>query len=229
MKTIGLIGGITWHSTLDFYRLLNETVNRRMGGAHSAKVIMDSLDFASIKEMTIGNDWDGLADTMINSAQRLETAGASCLLMGANTMHHIADRVQAAITIPLIHIAVATGTEIQRSGITKVALLGTQYTMKLDFYKDKLAGMGISTLIPAEEDIHFINNTIYEEFANGLFTPETRERYLQIIAGLAMEGAGGVIMGCTEIPILLKNSNCSIPLFDTAKCHVEAAVDLVME
>lgn len=229
MKTIGLIGGITWHSTLDYYRLLNETVNRRMGGAHSAKVIMDSLDFAYIKEMTIGNDWDGLAATMIESAQRLETAGASCLLIGANTMHRIADRVQGAITIPLVHIAEATGVEILKSGINKVALLGTQYTMKLDFYKEKLAGMGISTLIPSGEDINYINYTIYEEFANGLFTPETRERYMQIIAGLANEGAGGVIMGCTEIPILLKNSNCSIPLFDTAKCHVEAAVDLVMK
>jgi len=229
MRTIGLIGGITWHSTLDYYRLLNETVNRRMGGAHSAKIIMDSIDFAPIREMTFAEDWDGLAHTMIKSAQKLEMAGASCLLIGANTMHHIADRVQDSISIPLVHIAEATGAAVQKAGITQVALLGTRYTMKMEFYKNKLAGMGISTLIPDEEAIDFINSTIYEEFANGVFTDAAREQYLQIIEGMAREGACGVIMGCTEIPILLKNSNCSIPLFDTAKCHAEAAVNLVME
>ncbi len=223
-----MIGGITWHSTLDYYRLLNTGLQERLGSDHSAKIILNSVDFAPVKELTYKEDWDGLAAMMSDAAQTLEKAGASCLMIGANTMHHIADRVQAAVNIPLIHIADATAGFIKKEGVKTVALLGTRYTMQLPFYRDKLLTHGITTIIPDEDSIAYINHTIYEEFAKGNFTAAARERYLQIIAGLAEKGAGGAILGCTEIPILLKDTPAGLPLFDTAHCHVEAALDFAL-
>jgi len=207
MKTIGLIGGLTWYSTLDYYRLLNTEVNKRLGGDHSAKLILDSVDFAVIKTLTQKEDWEGIAAIMVEAARVIETAGASCLMIGANTMHNIADRVQAAINIPIIHIADAAAVAIKGKGLNTVALLGTRYTMQMDFYKNKLANKGIETLIPCSEDIQYVNDAIYTEFSKGLFLPATKERYLQIISSLQSQGAQGVVFGCTEIPILVKQED----------------------
>ena len=229
MKTIGLIGGITWHSTLDYYRLLNEEMNNRLGGSHAAKIILNSLDFAEIKILTEQQDWDGIAVIMCKAAKAVEAAGADCLLIGANTMHNIADKVEPVINIPVIHIAEATAAEVKNKNLKTVALLGTKYTMQLDFYKNKLADQGISTIIPMSDDIEFINHSIYSEFSKGLFLPETKKKYLLIIDKLVKLGAEGIIFGCTEIPILIKQADCSVPVFDTAHIHSMAAVDFALQ
>ena len=228
MKTIGIIGGITWHSTVDYYRQLNEMVNAKLGGVHSAKIVLYSAEFSEIKTLTEAGDWKALADIVTRAAVSLQGAGAECILIGANTMHHIADEVQAAITIPLIHIGTVTAEAIQHKKIKKVALLGTKYTMQMAFYKDKLAAYHIETIIPAEKDILYINNAIYNEFGAGIFLPETKKEILRIIDGLIKEGAEGIILGCTEIPILIKPEDCSVPVFDTALIHTAAAVKFAL-
>lgn len=229
MKTIGLIGGLTWYSTLDYYRLLNELVNKSQGGSHAAKIILNSVDFGEIEVLTKKQDWDALAVVMCEAAKSIELAGANCLMIGANTMHKIADEVQAAISIPVIHIADAVASAIKAKGLKKVALLGTKYTMQLDFYKTKLAAAGIEVIIPGEADIELINNAIYDEFSKGVFLPERKAEYLQIINSLIAQGAGGVILGCTEIPILIKQEDCTIPVFDTAFIHTDAAVKFALD
>lgn len=227
-KTIGLIGGITWLSTLDYYRLINQLTNEQLGGSSSAKILMYSLNFEEIKNLTFTGNWDGIANIMISIAQNLETAGADCILLGANTMHHIADKVRAAINIPLIHIAEVTTTTIKLKGLQTVALLGTKYTMQLPFYTNKLAEEGIKTIIPEQVDIDFINESIYTELGNNIFLPATKQKYLNIIAKLTAQGAEGVILGCTEIPIMIKQSDCKIPVFDTALIHATAAVHFAL-
>ena len=229
MKTIGLIGGITWHSTMDYYRLINELTNQRLGGVHSARIILHSLEFDEIKTLTQQLDWDALADLMKFHAKKIEAAGAECLLIGANTMHHIADIVQDAINIPLIHVAGAVGEVIKERHIKQVALLGTKYTMQMNFYKSRLAQKGIAVLIPGEEDIVFIDDAIYNEMAKGQFLPQTGKRFISIIESLYRKGAEGVVFGCTEIPILVKQEDCSLPIFDSALIHASAAVDFALE
>lgn len=229
MKTIGLIGGITWYSTLDYYRLLNEGINKKLGGSHAAKIILTSVDFAEIKILTEQQDWNSIAVIMCGAAKTIENAGADCIMIGANTMHNIADKVIAAINIPVIHIADAVGEAIKQKELKTVALLGTKYTMQMDFYKNKLASHGILTIIPSGTDIEFINDTIYKEFGKGIFLPETKKQYLHIIDKLIRQGAEGVIFGCTEIPILIKQSDCTVPVFDTAYIHSMAAVDFVLQ
>ena len=224
MKTIGLIGGLTWYSTLDYYRLLNELTNKTLGGSHAAKIILNSVDFAEIKVLTEKQDWDGIAIIMCKAAKDIEAAGAACVMIGANTMHKIADEIQAAITIPVIHIATAVAASIKKKRIKKIALLGTKYTMQMDFYKNKLAAGGITVIIPNQEDIEFINNSIYNEFSKGIFLPERKLQYLRIIQLLTEQGAEGIILGCTEIPILIKQEDCNLPVFDTTFIHAEAAV-----
>ncbi len=227
-KTIGFIGGLTWHSTLDYYRLLNQLTNNKLGGAASAKILMYSVNFEEIKTLTYANNWDGIATIMIGIANRLETAGADCILLGANTMHHIADRVSDGINIPLIHIAEVTADAIKLKGLQTVALLGTKYTMQLPFYINKLAVKNIKTIVPVQADIDFINDTIYNEMGKGIFLPATKEKYLEIIEKLRVQGAEGLILGCTELPILIKQSDCSIPVFDTALIHATAAVEFAL-
>ncbi len=228
MKTIGLIGGITWYSTLDYYRLLNELVNKRAGGVHSAKIILNSVDFAEIKALSFSEDWESIAVIMAKAAKSIEAGGADCLVIGANTMHNVADKIQAAVAIPVIHIAEAVAKVISEQGLKKVALLGTRYTMKMDFYKEKLAAQNIEVVIPDENGVEYINESIYEEFSKGIFLPERKKEFLAIIDKLIAQGAEGVIFGCTEIPILLKQSDCSIPVFDTGFIHAEAAVAFAM-
>lgn len=228
MKTIGLIGGITWLSTLDYYRLLNQKINERLGGVSSAKLIISSVNFAQVKELTVTNNWQGLATLMSSEAKKLEQAGADCVLIGANTMHNIAEQVQSVINVPLIHIADETAKEILKQNLKKVALLGTKYTMQLDFYKAKLATHGIETIIPNETDIEYINNCIYNEMGKGIFLPERKTEFINIINQLKEQGAEGVILGCTEIPILLKQDDSPIPVFDTTLIHATAAVNFAL-
>jgi len=228
MKPIGLIGGLTYVSTIDYYRHLNELANEKLGGSETVEIIMHSVNFGVIKKLTEANDWKELAVHMRKAATELETAGAGCLLIGANTMHKIADDVQAAIKIPVIHIAEAVAKEILKHGLKKVGLLGTKYTMQLPFYSDHLAKYGIETIIPEQDDVDYINYTIYNEFSKNIFTAEAKKNYLNIISKLKARGAEGIIGGCTEIPILLKQDDLDIPLFDTAKIHSAAGVEYVL-
>ncbi len=229
MKTIGIVGGLTWLSTIDYYRLLNQGVNEKLGGVSSAKIILHSVEFAEIKKLTVAGEWDGIAAILIKAAQGLERAGADCLLIGANTMHKIADTIQQAINIPIIHIAEATADAVNKKQLSKVALLGTKYTMLLDFYKTKLAAKNITTIVPGAEDITFINDSIYEEMGKGIFLPETKARYIPIINKLVEQGAQGIVLGCTEIPIIIKQSDSPVPVFDTTSIHVNAAVKFALE
>lgn len=228
MKPIGLIGGLTYVSTLEYYRYLNELANQRLGGSESIDIIMYSVNFGEIKKLTEADDWKNIAMIICKVAKLIEDNGAACLLIGANTMHKIADEVQAAVKIPVIHIAETVAREIKKEGLKKVGLLGTRYTMQLGFYSDHLAKHGIETIIPEQEDIEFINYTIYDEFSKNIFTAATKSKYLNIISKLKEKGIEGIIGGCTEIPILLKQSDCDIPLFDTAKIHSAAGVDHVL-
>ena len=228
MKTIGLIGGITWHSTLDYYRLINQMMNEKLGGDASAKILMSSLNFEEIKSLTIAEDWDGIASVILTEVTKLEEAGADCMLLCANTMHKIAEEIEVSLSVPLIHIAEETGKEIVNKQLSTVALLGTRYTMLLDFYKDKLSEQGLKTIIPNEEEIHYINSAIYNEMGNGIFLPERKEGFLKIINRLISEGAEGIILGCTEIPILIKQEDVSVPVFDTTAIHSAAAVEFAL-
>jgi aspartate racemase len=225
MKTIGLVGGLTWHSSLDYYRYINQQVNERLGGDEAAQIILYSVNYGVIKERTQAGDWKTIAGIICQAARNTELAGADCLLLGANTMHHIAEEVAAAINIPLIHVADAAADAILEKGITTVALLGTKYTMQFDFYKNRLAARGIATLVPSANDMEIINQGIYEELGKGILRPETKQQYLAIIEKLIQNGAGGVILGCTEIPLLIKQADCQVPVFDTTLLHATAAVE----
>ena len=224
MKTIGLIGGLTWLSTLDYYRLLNEKINEKLGGVESGRIILYSVNFAEIKILTENGQWDAIANIMIEAARKLEQAGSDCIIVGANTMHKIADEIQQSINIPLIHIAEVTARQIKKQELHKVALLGTKYTMQFDFYKKKLADLGIHTIIPGNNEIEMINTAIYSEMSKGNFLPVTKQRILAVIEELVKKGAEGVILGCTEIPILIKQEDCKVPVFDTTQIHANAAV-----
>ena len=223
MKTIGLVGGTGWVSTLDYYRYFNELVFKNTDGESTAEVLINSVNYPAIAKLTAAGKWDEITKIITNAALALQTAGAECILLGANTMHHIAPQVKAAINIPFIHIAEETGKEISKKGIKKVALLGTKYTMQLPFFKDVLASMGIETIIPYENDIEIINDGIYKELALGIVTAVTKENYLQIMQKLQHAGAEGIILGCTEIPLLVKPNDFDLPLFDTTFIHASAA------
>lgn len=228
MKPIGLIGGLTYVSTIEYYRYLNELANARLGDAEAAVIIMYSVNFGAIKVLTEAEDWDKIAVMMCDVAKKIEKAGAACLLLGANTMHKVADDVQAAIKIPIIHIAEAVAKDIKRHGSGKVGLLGTRFTMQENFYRDHLINYGIETIIPDQDDIEFINFTIYNEFSKNIFSAKTKAAYLGIISKLKKKGVEGIIMGCTEIPSLINQSDCDLPLFDTVKIHSAAGVDFVL-
>jgi aspartate racemase len=228
MKTIGIIGGTTWVSTVDYYRLINQKVNKRLGGNHSARIILYSVDFADVvRYKAEGND-DALKKMILDAANKLDYAGAECLLLGANTIHIMAGFIQERIPIPLIHIGEETAKVVSAQGITKAGLLGTKVTMVKDFYREKLAGHQIETIIPGIRDRDYINRTIFEEFSKEIFTAEATSRYREIIGELAEKGAEGIILGCTEIPLLLKQEDFDIPLFNTTDIHAEAAVNFAL-
>jgi len=228
MKTIGLIGGLTWISTQDYYRLFNEMVNAKLGGANAAKVIMHSVNFEDIKTLTFANDWVGIRDILCDIASKLEEAGADCIVVGANTMHKVARDIQRAVSIPLIHIATETSLVVHKQGLQRVALLGTKYTMEADFFPAKLFENEVHVIIPNHFDREVINDAIYNELGKNIFRPETKTAILEIINKLAKEGAEGVVLGCTEIPLLIKQSDCAIPVFDTTFIHAQAAVEFAL-
>ena len=228
MKTIGLIGGLTWVSTIEYYRALNEITNEKRGGHETAEVLMFSVNFGEIKKLTEANDWDGLAALMRAAAKRLEDAGADCLMISANTMHKIYDEVQPAVTIPIFHIADAAARAITKLRLKKVALLGTKYTMQLPFYSERLARHQIETVIPEGEDIETLNLIIYNELGKNLLLPESKQFFLDVIKKMVDRGAEGIILGCTEIPLLIKPSDCQVPVFDTAFLHAEMAVEFAL-
>ena len=226
MKTIGLLGGMSWESSIEYYRIINETVTSRLGGLHSADCLMYSVDFAEIEALQHTGDWNQLTQTMVAAAQRLEDGGAECLVICTNTMHKMADEIQSSIRIPLLHIADAAGAAIQAKGLTTVGLLGTRFTMEGDFYRARLAQkFGLQVLIPEETDRETVHRVIYQELVNGEIREESRQAFLNIINGLQNQGAQGIILGCTEIPLLVRQSDVPIPVFDTTQLHSEAAVD----
>lgn len=223
MKTIGLIGGISWVSTADYYRLINESINEKLGGLNFSQCIIYSFNYADIKKNNDANDWDANFKMVSEASVHLKNAGASAIVLCANTMHLIAEKLEQAIGIPVIHIAAVTAAAIKEKKIKKVGLLGTKFTMELDFFKSKLSAHGIEAIIPGEEDREFVHYTIYEELGRGVLKEETRQRYLSIIRGLIDRGAEGLILGCTEIPLLIQQPDVPVPLFDTTKIHVAAA------
>jgi len=226
MKTIGLIGGMSWESSIEYYRIINQTVNERLGGVHSAKSLMYSFDFADIEALQRDGDWDQMTQEMINAAQTLEQGGADLLVICTNTMHRMADDVQAAVSIPLLHITDATAQAIKAQNIDTVGLLGTRFTMEGDFYRMRLEEKhGLTVLIPPETERETVHRVIYEELVKGEIRESSQNAYIKIIEGLHTRGAQGVILGCTEIPLLVKQSDVSIPIFDTTTIHAQAAVD----
>jgi len=229
MKTIGLLGGMSWESTSEYYRIINQTVNRRLGGLHSAQCLMYSFDFAKIETLQHQGNWEALTLEMTKAARTMEGAGADVLMICTNTMHRMADQVQEAIKIPLLHIADATASAVKFKQITTVGLLGTRFTMEADFYRGKLEQVhGLSVLVPDQTGRETIHRVIYEELVKGEIIDSSREAYLDIITDLNQQGAQGVILGCTEIPMLIKQKDVSIPVFDTTRCHAEAAVDFAL-
>lgn len=228
MKTIGLIGGLTWYSSIDYYRYINEFVNKKLGGDEAGRIILYSVNYGEIKKLTHQNNWAAIADIICNAAIKLQNTGADIILLGANTMHYIFNNVEKAVSIPILHIADATAIEIKNKNLKKVALLGTKYTMQFDFFKKRLAQFGIKTLIPCEPEIEIINSAIYNELAKGIFLRETKEKFLTVINNLKQHGAEGVILGCTEIPLLIKQDDCDVPVFDTTLIHASAAVEFAL-
>ncbi|GIQ60127.1 aspartate racemase [Flavobacterium collinsii] len=226
MRIIGLIGGISWVSTADYYKLINEGINDKLGGLNFSECLIYSFNYADIKKNNDANDWDSTFNMLLKGCQFLQQGGAEAIVLCANTMHLIAERLQEAIDIPIIHIATATAVEIQKEAIKKVGLLGTKFTMELDFFKDKLAENGIETIIPKNDaDRDFMHATIFEELGRGLVTEGTKRRYLEIANQLIEEGAEGIILGCTEIPLVIKPEDISVPVFDTTLIHSMAAVE----
>jgi aspartate racemase len=229
MKIIGLIGGMSWESSAVYYKIINETVKKRLGGLHSAKILMYSVDFEEIETLQHAGEWEKAAQYMVNAAQRVEKGGADCVVICTNTMHKMADEVQAAIGIPLLHIADATAEKIVAQKVTVVGLLGTKFTMEKDFYKKRLTQYGITTLIPGDNERAHIHDIIYNELCLGVIKDESKENMKKIIENLVLRGAEGIILGCTEIPLLIQQKDCSVPLFDTTFIHAEAAVDFALQ
>ena len=228
-RTIGIIGGMSWESTQTYYQLINQGVKRELSGLHSADILLHSLDFALIEALQSQNDWEAMADVLVESGLRLKAAGAQGLLIATNTMHKVADEVQTATELPLIHIADATAAAIKAAGISKIALLGTNFTMTQDFYKQRLVEAGLTVMVPEESERNEVHRIIYEELCQGQFTDESRQRYIAIIEQLAEQSAEGVILGCTEIGLLIQQADSPIPVFDTTQIHAEAAVRFLIK
>ncbi len=229
MKTIGLIGGMSWESSAIYYNLINQKIKAKLGGFHSAKCVMVSVDFAEIEQLQHHNDWDELDKRMIKAAQQLEAAGADLIVLCTNTMHLCSEKMIKNTNIPFLHIATPTAEAIQTQGLKKVALLGTKFTMEKQFYKDILQAHGIQTMIPNEKDRTLVHDIIYTELVKGVFSETSKNVFQNIIKKLANDGAEGVILGCTEILLLIKSNDVSIPIFDTTTLHSESAVAMALE
>jgi len=228
MKTIGLVGGLSWYSSIDYYRYINQAVNKKLGGDEAAKMVIYSVNYGEIVKLTKQNNWAAIVEIIKNAVIKVHNSGAEIILLGANTMHHIFDNIEPVVSVPLLHIADATAKAIQNKKIKTIGLLGTKYTMQFDFFKNRLAQSEIKTLIPNEKEIEIINSSIYTELAKGITLPQTKENYLEIINKLKQQGAEGIILGCTEIPMLIKQEDCDIPLFDTTFIHANAAVEFAL-
>lgn len=230
MKTIGLLGGMSWESSLEYYRIINDEVKTRLGGLHSAECLLWSFDFAEIEALQMAGDWDGAARRMVDAAQRLERGGAQGLVICTNTMHKLAPQVEAAISIPILHIADATARLIRADGLKTIGLLGTRFTMEHDFYKGRLIDQfGLEVLIPNDDERTLIHDVIYNELCLGVVRDESRAAYLEIMTRLAAQGAEGIILGCTEITLLIKPEHTSLRLYDTTHLHALAAVDWALD
>lgn len=228
MKTLGLIGGLSWLSTAVYYRTINQLVNERLGGSNSARLILYSVNFNDFRVLQEAGDWKRVEAMLSDIAVRLEKAGADCVMMCTNTPHLVADGVKERLTVPFLHIADETAREIVRRKAGKVALLGTRFTMERPFFKDRLSKYGVHTVIPGEADREFIHSSIFDELTKGVFKAETRRRYLAIIDALRKDGAEGVVLGCTELPLLLDKVDCGLPVYDTTAIHSKAAVDFAL-
>jgi aspartate racemase len=230
MKVIGLIGGMSWESTAEYYRIINQKIKERLGGHHSGRILLYSVNFSEIEKLQREGRWEAATEFMCEAAMRVELGGADCILICTNTMHKMAAEVQKAITIPLLHIADATAMEIKKRGIGRVALLGTKYTMEEEFYKGRLrTRYGFEVIIPPEDDRNIINQTIYDELCLGKVEGESKKVFVRIIKNLKERGAEGVILGCTEISLLIKEKDSPLELFDTTAIHAQAAVDFALK
>ena len=229
MKCIGLLGGMSWESTVSYYQALNRGVRAQLGGLHSARVLLNSVDFAEIERLQHAGDWPATARLLAAEARKLQDGGADFLLIGTNTMHKVAPEIEAAIDIPLLHIADATAARLRADGITRVGLLGTRFTMEQEFYKGRLQDrFGLAVLVPDEAGRERVHRIIYDELCLGEIRESSRAEYLAIIAGLAAAGAEAVILGCTEIALLVGDAKAAVPLYDTTAIHAEAAVALAL-
>lgn len=228
MKTIGLLGGMSWESTQTYYRLLNEGVKTRLGGLHSAKIVLYSVDFADIEALQHKGEWGATARILSDAALSLEKAGADFLVIGTNTMHKVAPEIEQVLRIPLLHIADATAKVLARDGISRVGLLGTRFTMEQAFYRERLENAGIDVVIPDEPQRHLIHRVIYEELCLGQVVADSRRAYLEVVDSLAERGAEAVILGCTEIGLLIRQADTPVPLYDTTGIHAAQAVELAL-
>ena len=228
MKTIGLIGGMSWESTASYYRIITQGVKARLGGLHSAKIVLNSVDFADVEAMQQAGDWQLSAELLKSSARSLEAAGAQCIMICTNTMHKVADEVAATVSLPLIHVADATARVLSAKGVTKVALLGTRFTMSEPFYKIRLEQRGVDVVVPTDDEQKVIHDIIYQQLCLGDIRDDSKQQYLDIINSLQHQGAQGVVLGCTEIGLLISQQDTDIPLFDTAEIHANAAIEFAL-
>lgn len=228
MKTIGLLGGMSWESTQTYYRLLNEGVKTRLGGLHSAKIVLYSVDFADIEALQHKGDWGATARILSDAALSVQKAGADFLMIGTNTMHKVAPEIEQAIGIPLLHIADATAQVLKKDGATRIGLLGTRFTMEQAFYRERLEATGIDVLTPNESQRDEVHRVIYEELCQGEIKPDSRHTYLDIVSSLSGRGAQAVILGCTEIGLLISQADTEVPLYDTTEIHAAQAVELAL-
>ena len=229
MKTIGLIGGMSWESTVPYYRLVNEGIKARLGGLHSAKVVLYSVDFHEIEQLQRDGDWDAAGELLAEAARRLQAAGADLLVLCTNTMHKVAPQMEAAVSIPLLHIADGTATAIKAAGHRTVGLLGTRFTMEQDFYRQRLQdGHGLQVIVPEADDRRVVHDVIYDELCRGVVRDESREAYRRIMEDLVARGAEAIILGCTEIGLLVSRQDARVPLFDTTALHADAAVEAAL-
>ena len=229
MKTIGLLGGMSWESTAHYYQIINEEVQNKLGGLHSAKIVLYSVEFSEIEQYQSSGQWEKCGEILGKAAKSLEAAGADFILICTNTIHKVAPQIASAIQIPIMHIADATADELEKCDIRRVGLLGTKHTMTQDFYKDRLAGRGIGVLIPDAADVDVINTVIFEELCVGKINEESRKEFRRIIGELREKGAEGIILGCTELGLLIRQSDVSVPLFDTTGIHAKRAVQIALE
>jgi len=226
MKIIGLIGGMSWESSAEYYRIINEKIKEKLGGLHSVKSLMYSVDFEEIERLQHQGKWQELTEIMIDAAKKLENGGADFIVICTNTMHKMADEIQKNVKIPLLHISDATAEKIKNKGIKKVGLLGTKFTMEEDFYKGRLIDKyDLQVLIPNESERQIVHDVIYKELCLGIVNLKSKEKFIEIIKNLVSNGAEAVILGCTEIPLLIKQDDVKIPIFDTTRIHAKAAVN----